>query len=68
MPSVRVFRFARAGDQVGHVMGRLQQGHVFHRMHPRLLVSLIGTNDLGAGSCTSSAAGLLEVAASAAGR
>ena len=50
------------------MMARVQQGHAFHHIHPRLIVTLIGTNDLGAGSCTSSPTELVDVAAGAAAR
>lgn len=40
------FDFAIAGDRTQHLLGRLCQGQVDH-IHPKLIVLLIGTNNLG---------------------
>ena len=40
-----------AGDQVDHLMYRLQRRELLKRHPPKVSVLLIGTNDLGAASC-----------------
>ena len=40
-----------AGDQVGHLWWRVQNGEVPSRRHPKAVVVLIGTNDLTADDC-----------------
>lgn len=40
-----------AGDQVGHLWWRVQNGEVPIRRHPKAVVILIGTNDLTADDC-----------------
>ena len=37
-----------AGDQVGHLEWRLENGDIPKAHHPRAAVVMIGTNDLGA--------------------
>ena len=41
-----------AGDQTAHLMWRLQHGQLYEHSQPRLIVVMIGTNDLGAASCS----------------
>lgn len=53
-----------AGDQVGHLEWRLQNGDIPQRHHPKAAVIMIGTNDLGAaqGCSGGSAQKILETA------
>ena len=49
-------------------MWRLLNGQLFKKNQPRVIVVMIGTNDLGAASCMGGAAGITRAAAPAADR
>ena len=56
------------GDQAAHLMWRLQHGQLYVHSQPRLIVVMIGTNDLGAASCLGGASGIRKSAKGAAER
>lgn len=49
-------------------MWRLQNGQLYTHSQPRLIVVMIGTNDLGAASCLGGASGIKKSAKGAAER
>ncbi|BDA46856.1 probable platelet-activating factor acetylhydrolase IB subunit gamma at N-terminal half [Coccomyxa sp. Obi] len=59
---------AVGGDQAAHLMWRLQHGQLYMHSQPRLIVVMIGTNDLGAASCLGGASGIKKSAKGAAER
>jgi lysophospholipase L1-like esterase len=50
------------GDQAAHLMWRLQNGQLLKRRQPRVIVVMIGTNDLGAAACLGGARGIQKAA------
>ncbi len=46
------------GDQTGNLWWRLQNGDIFMQHPPQISIVLIGTNDLGAASCSAGESGV----------
>ena len=57
-----------AGDQVAHLMWRLQHGQLYVKHQPQVIVVMIGTNDLGAASCKGGEPGIADAATGTAQR
>lgn len=51
-----------AGDQAAHLQWRLEHGQLYRRHAPRLMVVMIGTNDLGAAACMGGAPAIRRAA------
>ncbi len=51
-------RVITIGDQTGNLWWRLQNGDIFTQHPPQISIVLIGTNDLGAASCSAGESGV----------
>ena len=51
-----------AGDQAAHLQWRLEHGQLYRRRAPKVLVVMIGTNDLGAAACLGGAPAIKRAA------
>ncbi len=49
------------GDQTGHVLWRITEGHELDRLHPRAAVLMIGTNNTGAHTAPQIAGGIQAI-------